>query len=89
LENKIFALDIGTRTVVGLVLEFHGDKPRVLAAEIQEHRERTMLDGQIHDVPRVAGLVIKVKEALEEKIDFKLSKVAVAAAGRALKTVSA
>ncbi len=89
MENKIFALDIGTRTVVGLVLEFHGDKPRVLAAEIQEHRERTMLDGQIHDVPRVAGLVIKVKEALEEKIDFKLSKVAVAAAGRALKTASA
>jgi len=87
--EKIFALDIGTRTVVGLILEITQHRPRVLAAEIREHRERSMLDGQIHDVPQVAGLVMEVKETLEKATDSKLPKVAVAAAGRALKTTKA
>ncbi|MBO8170062.1 MAG: rod shape-determining protein [Thermoanaerobacteraceae bacterium] len=88
MDNRVFALDIGTRTVIGLVMEL-AEQPRVVAAQVAEHRQRTMLDGQIHDVPRVAELVAKVKQDLEEKVDTKLEQVAVAAAGRALKTARA
>ena len=83
--EKVFALDIGTRTVVGLVLDLK-EQPQVIAAEVAEHPNRSMLDGQIHDVPQVADLVVKVKEALEKKTGLQLKSVAVAAAGRALKT---
>ncbi len=85
MREKVFALDIGTRTVVGLVLDLT-EQPQVIAAEVAEHPNRSMLDGQIHDVPQVADLVIKVKEALERKTGLQLKSVAVAAAGRALKT---
>jgi cell division protein FtsA len=46
-----------------------------------------MLDGQIHNVVEVANEVKKVKEELEEKSGRELKKVAIAAAGRALRTV--
>lgn len=86
-DNRIFALDIGTRSVVGLVAE-HGEdgKLRVVATEMAEHTTRSMLDGQIHDVVEVAEIIRKVKTRLEDKVG-PLKKVAVAAAGRALKTV--
>ena len=45
-----------------------------------------MYDGQVHDVDEVARAVIKVKEILEKKLDEPLKQVAVAAAGRALRT---
>ncbi|MGZ4113128.1 MAG: cell division protein FtsA, partial [Tumebacillaceae bacterium] len=85
--EPIFALDIGTRSVVGLVAELTADgRLQVLATEIQEHSTRAMLDGQIHDVVEVAEIIRKVKTRLEEQVG-PLRKVAVAAAGRALKTV--
>ena len=86
-SEPIFALDIGTRSVVGLVAE-HGEdgKLRVLATHVLEHSTRAMLDGQIHDVIEVAEIISKVKHALEAQVG-PLRKVAVAAAGRALKTV--
>ena len=85
-KQPLFALDIGTRSVVGLVAEPAGDQLNILAYERQEHQTRAMLDGQIHDVPQVAAVLKSVKDRLEAKIG-PLKKVAVAAAGRALLTI--
>ncbi|NGQ97251.1 cell division protein FtsA [Brevibacillus sp. SYP-B805] len=84
-QERIFALDIGTRSVVGLIVEPVGDKFRVIDCAIQEHSERSMLDGQIHDVVAVAKVISQVKARLEEK-HGPLTRVAVAAAGRSLRT---
>lgn len=45
-----------------------------------------MLDGQIHDISQVQKVVEDVKKKLEKNVGVKLSKVAIAAAGRVLKT---
>lgn len=85
-NNMIFSLDIGTRTVIGVVGELQGDNFRILASEIVEHDKRNMYDGQIHDINSVVNIVQKVKDKLEKKANINLNKVAIAAAGRALKT---
>jgi len=84
-QELIFALDIGTRSVVGLIVEAVGDKFQVVDCVIREHDERSMLDGQIHDVVAVSRVISQVKEQLEEKYG-PLTQVAVAAAGRSLRT---
>lgn len=85
--NQIFALDIGTRSVVGLLVEPDSSgKFRVLGYEREEHVERSMLDGQIHDVIAVADVISRVKKNLEQKLNVTLTHVAVAAAGRSLHT---
>ncbi|WMW22355.1 pilus assembly protein PilM [Methanolobus mangrovi] len=84
MNSAHFALDIGTRTVVGLITE--DEHLNIRAACIHEHSERSMQDGQIHDVEKVAKVVDTVKTDLEKQIGHKLSKVSVAVAGRALKT---
>ncbi|MDH7576337.1 MAG: rod shape-determining protein [Bacillota bacterium] len=84
--KTVFALDTGTRSVVGLVLEIGLECSRVIAIAREEHQGRAMLDGQIHDVNRVADVVIRVKQQLEKKLGSSLRRVAVAAAGRALIT---
>ncbi|MCF8012178.1 MAG: rod shape-determining protein [Clostridiales bacterium] len=83
-QEYIFALDIGTRTVIGIVAEVHDDKIVVIGEELKEHSGRAMFDGQIHDIPRVASVVTEVKKRLEDKVGCNLEKVAVAAAGRSL-----
>ncbi len=85
-ENTIFALDIGTRTVIGIVAGVEGANLKILAQSITEHESRAVFDGQIHDIFKVAQAVKKVKTDLEEKTGFRLAKVAIAAAGRSLKT---
>jgi len=89
MEKKLlFALDIGTRSIVGLVGEKTDSGVRILGGVRQEHTTRAMLDGQIHDVPEVAKVIRSVKLKLEK--DFgPLRQVAVAAAGRALSTLNA
>jgi cell division protein FtsA len=84
MNSAHFALDIGTRTVVGLVTE--DGNLNIKAACVHEHNERSMQDGQIHDVEKVAKVVDEVRKDLEKETGCKLSKVAVAVAGRALKT---
>jgi cell division protein FtsA len=84
MNSAHFALDIGTRTVVGLVTE--DGNLNIKAACVHEHNERSMQDGQIHDIEKVAKVVDEVKKDLEKQTGCKLSKVAVAVAGRALKT---
>ncbi|MBR2216064.1 MAG: rod shape-determining protein [Selenomonadaceae bacterium] len=89
-DDLIFALDIGTRSVIGIVAEMQPDgEMKIIATERQEHKTRAMLDGQIHDVPQVAAVIKKVKEALEKIIGKKIKSAAVAAAGRALYTMTA
>jgi cell division protein FtsA len=87
-RNLLFALDIGTRSVVGLIGEQTAGGIKILALERQEHHTRAMLDGQIHDVLEVAHVLGDVKNRLEEQVG-PLKKVSVAAAGRALCTVMA
>ena len=88
MTNKLFALDIGTRSVVGIILEQHEDKYHVADILVKEHKERAMVDGQIHNVLYVAELIQEIKHKLEET-HGPLKKVSVAAAGRALKTEKA
>ncbi|HEY9061333.1 MAG TPA: cell division protein FtsA [Pseudobacteroides sp.] len=85
-NDMIFSLDIGTRTIVGIVGYMEKDKFKVAAAEVVEHKSRAMLNGQIHDIEKVAEVAGEVKEKLEKRIGMKLEKVAIAAAGRVLKT---
>ena len=88
-KETIFALDIGTRSVIGIVAEKTADGGlSIIATRRQEHKTRAMLDGQIHDVPKVAAVIGEVKGALEEIVG-PLESVAVAAAGRALYTMTA
>ena len=88
-KDLLFALDIGTRSVIGIVAEELPDGSlKIIATDRQEHRTRAMLDGQIHDVPQVAAVIRQVKERLEAKVG-PLRSAAVAAAGRALYTMTA
>lgn len=84
-ETAIFALDIGTRSVIGVILQEMNGAYQVFDVIAKEHDERAMLDGQIHDIPAVSKTIIEIKEALEKKYG-PLRRVSVAAAGRALKT---
>lgn len=81
----IFALDIGTRSVVGIILKETTNGFEILDIVTKEHKERAMVDGQIHDVLEVAKVIQEIKNELEE-LYGPLTKVCVAAAGRALKT---
>ncbi|RXI98575.1 cell division protein FtsA [Anaerobacillus alkaliphilus] len=84
-SSPIFGLDIGTRSVVGLLLKDSDDGYEIIDIEIQEHDERSMVDGQIHNVMAVTKVITTIKEKLEQK-HGPLRKVCVAAAGRSLKT---
>ena len=84
----VFGLDIGTRNVVGTVGYKEEDAFYVLAQFMREHETRSMLDGQIHDIGRVARTVNAVKTALEEQLDMTLEEVCIAAAGRVLETIA-
>lgn len=86
-EQQVFALDIGTRTIAGLMVQKQEKIYKVIDYEILEHESRVMYDGQIHDIEEVAKSVRTVKERLEKKLHIKLERAAVAAAGRALYTV--
>ena len=85
--NLVFAVDVGTRIVAGVVGAWECETFRVVAAEVYEHRNRVMYNGQIHDIQEVARAVITIKCRLEKKLGSTLDKVYIAAAGRALKTI--
>lgn len=84
--NEIFALDIGTRNVIGVFGTIVDGVFTVSAYSEYAHTQRAMIDGQIEDIAEVARVVKLVKGKLEEKTGVSLSKVSIAAAGRALKT---
>lgn len=87
-EDLVFGLDIGTRSIVGTVGYRLPDGEFVVVAQTSiMHDTRSMLDGQIHDIGKVAGTISKVKEELEEMLGRELQDVCIAAAGRVLKTI--
>jgi len=87
-QEIVFGLDIGTRSIVGTVGYREGTAFHVVAQYIKEHETRAMLDGQIHDIPKVSATIRQVKEELEKRVDRKLKTVCIAAAGRVLRTVT-
>ena len=82
----VFGLDIGTRSIVGIVGYREGDRFIVVAQVSKEHETRAMMDGQIHDIGQVGNTITQVKRALEKKLSVKLEDVCIAAAGRVLLT---
>lgn len=89
-EHLVFGLDIGTRSIVGTVgYKDSNHKFIVVALCIKEHETRAMMDGQIHDIFKVAETIQDIKKELEAQLDLKLTDVCIAAAGRVLKTVTA
>ncbi|NBG89173.1 cell division protein FtsA [Isachenkonia alkalipeptolytica] len=85
--NTIFALDIGTNSVVGILGTSNDQEFTITHSVIKFHKKRAMVDGQIHDIPSVLEIVRKVKEQLEKEVGFSLKQVSIAAAGRALRTM--
>lgn len=85
-DDDIFALDIGTRNVVGIIGHMEDGVFFVDEAVSIPHKRRDMLDGQIEDIGGTASIVNRVKEELENLTGISLSSVAIAAAGRALQT---
>lgn len=88
-DPLLFALDIGTRSVIGILGRGEGSLFRVVDVAVREHTGRAMLDGQIEDIGQVVARTREVKEELEARQNVTLTRVCVAAAGRALKTVRA
>lgn len=87
MNEALFSLDIGTRTVVGVVSVQLDNHYEVIDYEIMNHPDRAMFDGQIHDIQKVTEVVTQVKDILERRTGYEFKNVAIAAAGRALKTV--
>ncbi|SFH53055.1 cell division protein FtsA [Tindallia magadiensis] len=88
-KNKMaLALDIGTRSVVGLLGSLEEQKLVVHHSVVVFHENRAMFDGQIHDIEEVAKVIRKVKEKLESECGYELKEATIAAAGRALLTES-
>lgn len=85
----IFALDIGTRSVVGIVGALKDGNFSILDYEQEFHEKRAMRDGQIEDIDLVARIANSVKTKLEQRSGQTFTKVSIAAAGRALRTASA
>lgn len=83
----IFALDIGTRTIVGVLAKKLATGCEILDIETVAHEKRCMNDGQIEDIKTVAEDIKTVRRALEQKNHIALKSACIAAAGRALKTV--
>ncbi len=87
-ENMVFGLDIGTRSIVGTV-GYKADENTftVVAQHTKFHDTRAIIDGQVHDIEKVAETITEVKRELEVQLGKKLSDVCIAAAGRVLKTI--
>lgn len=85
-KDLIFSLDIGTRSIIGTVGVVRDKKLEVICERYKEHEERAMIDGQIHDINLVASVVASIKKDLEYELGCELQEVALAAAGRFLRT---
>lgn len=88
-QDVIFALDIGTRSIVGAVGRAEEGRFHVLDIEKEEHGKRAMLDGQIEDIDQVVKIARQVVQRLEQRLHIRLKRVCVAAAGRSLRSQKA
>ncbi len=82
----VFALDIGTRKVAGILGEIIGGKVHIADAYVTEHKKRAMLDGQIHNIEEAVNTVMEVKTELERRNGITIDTVVTALAGRSLHT---
>jgi cell division protein FtsA len=85
-KDITFALDIGTRSIVGILGVNTGQHFQVLDYVQKFHQDRAMRDGQIENIPLVSSIIQDVKQELEARHKLTLHKVCIAAAGRALIT---
>lgn len=88
-EQLVFGLDIGTRSIVGTIGYRDTKGFTVVAQTSKEHETRAMMDGQIHDINKVASSISEIRERLEYMTDRTFKDVCIAAAGRVLMTVEA
>ena len=84
-----FALDVGTRSVTGIVGYPESGIFHTMAIETRAYENRAMYDGQIHSIGEVTGVVMEVRQRLEQSLGVTLKKVSIAAAGRSLLTTQA
>ena len=54
--GTVFALDIGTRSIIGMLGRVEQGRFYVTAIEKEEHGRRAMLDGQIVEIEQVAAV---------------------------------
>ena len=79
-ETLVFGLDIGTRSIVGVVGYMERNRFKVIAMAEQKHETRAMLDGQIHDIYKVGDTLLirllsmnlKKKHGLHSNISIHL-----------------
>ena len=67
-EDLIYALDIGTRSVIGMLGKVKEGKVHIFAMEKQPHQQRAMQDGQIEDIGQAARAVVQIQNAAESRI---------------------
>ena len=84
--TEIFALDIGTREIAGLILGPAENGYELKYASVHQQLPGAMADGQIHHIDAVSTIIKKIKSELEIQLGTPLNEVAVAAAGRSLLT---
>lgn len=84
--QEYFALDIGTRSIIGVFGRMENKRLHVLDIDTEMHDQRAMLDGQIEDIGKVADVARVVVQRIEARQRRKLARVCVAAAGRALRS---
>ncbi len=83
---EIFALDIGTREIAGLLMSRTEEGFVIKHASTRQQLPGAMADGQIHRIDAVTQVIVKIKQELEQTRGASLEKAAVAAAGRSLIT---
>lgn len=84
--EEVFVLDIGTRTIAGLVMAATDEGFEIKEARLLQQLPGAMADGQIHHIGSVARTIRKIKEELESACGYSFRSAAVAAAGRSLLT---
>lgn len=85
-DELIYALDVGTRKVMGIVARRGASGLEVLACDVIEHSTRAMSAGEVRDVGAVSEIIRAQTERLSAKTGVCLRRAAVAVAGRDLRT---
>lgn len=86
-NELIFALDIGTRSVIGIAGYKKDDIFKLVCVEKEEYKTRVVIDGQIDDIVQTSITANIVKERMEAKLSTTFTSVYIAAAGRSLRTI--
>lgn len=85
-EDFIYALDVGTRKVMGIVARRAPGGVEVLACDVAEHPTRSVSAGEVRDVRAVAAMIRAQVQRLRERTGVTFTRAAIAVAGRDLRT---